>query len=89
VLASLIDDEKKLGDCQFDLWKQFYVVACAAIDDKLRRRRRLDTVQSGCIVLSIIKQGDLMVGANADDSRVVLDTAFDDGAITPSNSSST
>jgi hypothetical protein len=24
-LASLTDDEKKLGDCQFDLWKQSYV----------------------------------------------------------------
>jgi hypothetical protein len=24
-LASLIDDEKKLDDCQFDLWKQSYV----------------------------------------------------------------
>jgi hypothetical protein len=88
-LASLIDDEKKLGNCEFDLWKQFYVAACAAIDDKLRRRCRLDTVQSGCTVLSIIKQGGLMVGANADDSRVVLDITSDDGAITPSNSSST
>jgi serine/threonine protein phosphatase PrpC len=88
-LASLIDDEKKLGDYQFDLWKQFYVVACAAVDDKLRRSRCLDTVQSGCTALSIVKQGDLMVVANAGDSRVVLDTASDDGAITPSNSSYT
>jgi hypothetical protein len=24
-LVSLIDDEKKLGDCQFDLWKKSYV----------------------------------------------------------------
>jgi hypothetical protein len=24
-MVSLIDDEKKLGDCQFDLWKQSYV----------------------------------------------------------------
>jgi hypothetical protein len=47
-LASLIDDEKKLGDYQFDLWKQTYVSACAAVDDKLRRSRRLDAVQSGC-----------------------------------------
>ena len=30
-MASLIDDEKKLDDCQFDLWKQSYVAACAAI----------------------------------------------------------
>jgi hypothetical protein len=34
-LASLIDDEKKLGDCQFNLWMQSYVVACTAVDDKL------------------------------------------------------
>jgi hypothetical protein len=26
-LASLIDDEKKLDDYQFDLWKQSYVAA--------------------------------------------------------------
>jgi hypothetical protein len=45
-LASLIDDEKKLGDCQFDLWKQFYVASCAAVHDKLRRSRRLDVVQT-------------------------------------------
>jgi hypothetical protein len=88
-LASLIDDEKKLGDCQFDLCKQSYVAACAAVYGKLWRSRRLDTVQSGCTVLSIIKQGDLMVIANANDSWVVLGTTTDDGAITPSSSSST
>ena len=57
--------------------------------DKLRRSRRLDAVQSGCSVLSIVKQGDLMVVANVGDSRVVLVIAFDDDAITSSNSSST
>jgi hypothetical protein len=57
--------------------------------DKLRRSRRLDTVQSGYSALSIIKQGDLMVIANVSDSRVVLGTAFDDDAITSSSSSST
>jgi hypothetical protein len=49
----------------------------------------LDAVQSGCTALSIVKQGDLMVVANVDDSRVVLDTATDDDIITPSSSSST
>ena len=88
-MASLIDDEKKLGDCQFDLWKQYYVTACVAVFGKLRRSRRLDAVQSGCTALSIVKHGDLMVVANADDSRVVLGTASDDDAITPSSSSST
>jgi hypothetical protein len=88
-LTSLIDDEKKLDDCQFDLWKQSYVGACAAVYGKLRRSRRLDTVQSCCTTLSIVKQGDLMVVTNADDSRVVLGTVTDDGAITPSSSSST
>jgi hypothetical protein len=56
---------------------------------KLRRSRRLDAVQSGCTALSIVKQGDLMIVANADDSRVVLGIATDDSAITPSSSSST
>jgi hypothetical protein len=49
----------------------------------------LDAVQSGCTTLSIIKQGDFMVVANVDDSRVVLGTTSNDGAITPSSSSST
>jgi hypothetical protein len=65
------------------------VVACAAVYDKLRRSRRLDVVQSGCTTLSIVKQGDLMVVANVNDSRVVLDTASDDDVITPSSSSFT
>jgi serine/threonine protein phosphatase PrpC len=88
-LASLIDDEKKLDDCHFDLWKQSYVAACADVHGKLRRSRRLDAVQSGCTVLSIVKQGDLMVVANTSDSRVVLGTAFNGGTITTSSSSST
>ncbi|PWZ09151.1 putative protein phosphatase 2C 48 [Zea mays] len=78
-----------LGDCEFDLWKQSYVAACAAVYDKLRRSRRLDAVQSGCTALSIIKQGDLMVVANVGDSWVVLSTASDNSTITPSSSSST
>ena len=54
-MASFIDDEKKLGDCQFDLWKQYYVTACVAVFGKLRRSCRLDAVQSGCIALFIFK----------------------------------
>ena len=65
------------------------MATCATVNDKLRRSRRLDAVQSGCSALSIVKQGDLMVVANVGDSRVVLGTAFDDAAITSSNSSST
>jgi hypothetical protein len=65
------------------------VAACTALDDKLRHSHRLDTVQSGCTALSVIKQGDLMVVANVDDSWVVLGTASDDGAITLSISLST
>jgi serine/threonine protein phosphatase PrpC len=86
-LALLIDDEKKLGDCQFDLWKQSYVSASATVFGKLRRSRRLDVVQSGCTALSIFKQGDLMVVPNAGDSRVVLGTTPDDGIVTSSSSS--
>ncbi|PWZ09516.1 putative protein phosphatase 2C 48 [Zea mays] len=89
MLASLIDDKKKLGDCQFDLWKQSYVTACVAVYDKLRRSRRLDAVQSDYTMLSIAKQGDLMVVANVGNSRVVLGTASNDGVITPFSSSST
>jgi hypothetical protein len=43
-LASLIDDEKKLGDYQFDLWKQSYVASCATVYGKVRHSRRLDAV---------------------------------------------
>jgi hypothetical protein len=56
---------------------------------KLRRSRRFDTVQSGYTVLSIVKHWDLMVVANADDSRVVLGTVTDGVTITTSSSSST
>jgi hypothetical protein len=35
-----------------------------------------------------LKKGDLMVVTNADDSWVVLGTAFDNGAVTPSSPSS-
>ncbi|CAL4893038.1 unnamed protein product [Urochloa decumbens] len=80
-LASLIDGgEKKLSDCRFDLWEQSYAAACAAVDEELRRSRRLDAVNSGCTALSVVKQGDLMVVANVGDSRAVLATASDDGA---------
>jgi hypothetical protein len=57
--------------------------------DKLPRSRRLDAVQSSFTALSIVKQRGIMVVANVDDSRVVLDTASDDDVITPSSSSST
>jgi hypothetical protein len=43
------------------------VAACAAVYGKLRRSRRLDAVESDCTALSIIKQRDLMVVANAGD----------------------
>jgi hypothetical protein len=80
-LASPIDDEKKLDNRQFDLWKQYYVATCATVYNKLRRSLCLDAVQSGCNAMSIVKQGDLMVVANVDDSWVVLGTASDDSAI--------
>jgi hypothetical protein len=40
-----------------------------------------DAVQSGCTALSIVKQGGLMVVANVGDSRAVLGTTSDDGAV--------
>uniref|UniRef100_A0A452YXY9 protein-serine/threonine phosphatase n=1 Tax=Aegilops tauschii subsp. strangulata TaxID=200361 RepID=A0A452YXY9_AEGTS len=80
-LASLIDGEKKLGDCQFDLWRQSYLAAAAAVDEELRRSRRLDAVNSGSTALSIVKKGNMMVIANVGDSRAVLGTTSDDGSI--------
>ncbi|ONM00642.1 hypothetical protein ZEAMMB73_Zm00001d030257 [Zea mays] len=56
-LASLIDDEKKFGDCQFDLWKQYYMATCVAVIGKLRHSHRFDAVQSGCTSLSISNRG--------------------------------
>jgi hypothetical protein len=56
-LVLLIVDENKLDDCQFDLYKQSYVVACAAVYNKLPQSCRLDAVQSRCTALSIVKQG--------------------------------
>jgi hypothetical protein len=88
-LALLIDNEKKFGDYQFDLSKQSYVVACAVVYHKLRRSYRLDVVRSDRTALSIVKQRDLMVIVNIGDSWVVLGTASNDDAITPSSSSST
>uniref|UniRef100_A0A804ULI8 protein-serine/threonine phosphatase n=1 Tax=Zea mays TaxID=4577 RepID=A0A804ULI8_MAIZE len=41
-----------------------------------------EATSSGCTALSIVKQEDLMVITNVGDSRVVLGTASDDGAIT-------
>jgi serine/threonine protein phosphatase PrpC len=83
-LASLIDNEKKFGDCQFDLSKQSYVATCAVVYHKLRRSCGLDAIQSDCTALSIVKQGDLMVVANIGDSWVILGTTSNDDAITPS-----
>ncbi|KAM0864569.1 hypothetical protein ACQ4PT_043848 [Festuca glaucescens] len=80
-LASLIEGEKKLCDCQFDLWKQSYLAAAATVDEELRRNRRLDAVDSGSTALSIVKQGEMMVIANVGDSRAVLATTADDGRV--------
>jgi serine/threonine protein phosphatase PrpC len=80
-LASLIDGEKVLCDYQFDLWRQSYLAAAAAVDEELRRSRRLDAFNSGCTALSVVKQGDMMVVANVGDSRAVLATTSDDGGV--------
>uniref|UniRef100_A0A804QRC9 protein-serine/threonine phosphatase n=1 Tax=Zea mays TaxID=4577 RepID=A0A804QRC9_MAIZE len=57
--------------------------------DRSSDRCLLFPSMSSCTALSIFKQGDLMVVANAGDSRVVLGTASDNGAATTSSSSST
>ncbi|XP_044405771.1 probable protein phosphatase 2C 48 [Triticum aestivum] len=82
-LASLIDGEKRLSNCHFYLLRRSYLAAAAAaVDEELRRSRRLDAVNSGCTALSIVKQGDLMVVANVGDSWAVRVTTSDDGDVT-------
>uniref|UniRef100_A0A804NM37 protein-serine/threonine phosphatase n=1 Tax=Zea mays TaxID=4577 RepID=A0A804NM37_MAIZE len=61
------------------------------VDGSLETRKgsaEIQGLESGCTALSTVKQGDLMVVANVNDSRVVLGTTSDDDAITPSSSSS-
>jgi hypothetical protein len=87
-LTSLIDDEKKLDNCQFVLYKQSYVATCRCV----RQAPVQSPLGRGLEQLhrTVHHQGgDLIVVANVDDSRVVLGTASDDGAITLSSSLST
>ncbi|XP_020407561.1 uncharacterized protein [Zea mays] len=85
----VIDLDLKRKDGLCPLTPESYVAACVVVYNKLWHSRRLDVVQTGCIALSIIKQGDLMIVANVSDSQVVLGTVSDDGVITLSSSSST
>jgi hypothetical protein len=88
-LASLIDDEKKLGDISSTsrsthTWS--HAPLCTISSRGAAAWTRSRAAVPRCPSLS---RGGLMVVANVDDSRVVLDTASDDDAITPSSSSST
>ncbi|KAG0453611.1 hypothetical protein HPP92_024915 [Vanilla planifolia] len=81
-LASASTDTcKTIG--HFEIWKESYLRACAAVDGELRLSRGLDSFNSGTTALTIIKQGELMVIANVGDSRAILATKADDGHLVP------
>jgi hypothetical protein len=89
MLGSLIDDKKKLGAASSTsrnspTWP--HVPLCMTSFGAAAAWTRCRTA---ALRLSIVKQGDLMVVTNVGDSRVVLDTVFDDDVITSSSSSST
>lgn len=47
-------DEKNA--CQFNIWKQSYVRACAAVDAELEHHRKMDSFNSGTTALTVVKQ---------------------------------
>ncbi|KAM3323998.1 putative protein phosphatase 2C 34 [Capsicum chacoense] len=66
---------------QCDIWKQSYFETCSIIDQELEQHA--DSFYSGTTALTLIRQGDLLVVANAGDSRAVLATTDDDGRLVP------
>lgn len=66
---------------QFEIWKQSHLKAYAVIDQELKRRQGIDSFCSGTTALTIVKQGEHLVIANAGDSRAVLATTSDDGSV--------
>nr|GMD09404.1 probable protein phosphatase 2C 34 [Ipomoea batatas] len=72
-----LDADKKLN--KFNIWKNSYLKACAAIDQELEHHPRIDSFYSGTTALSIVRQGEMIFIANVGDSRAVLATTEDDG----------
>ncbi|KAH7513405.1 hypothetical protein FEM48_Zijuj12G0196500 [Ziziphus jujuba var. spinosa] len=69
---------------RFDIWKQSFLKAYAAIDQELKHHPDIDSFLSGSTALTIVKQGEQLIVANVGDSRAVLATiSEDDGCLVP------
>lgn len=67
-----------------NLWKQSCLKTYAAIDEQLKLHPRIDSFYSGTTALTVVKQGEHLVVANAGDSRAVLGViSDDDGCLKP------
>ncbi|KAJ7955155.1 putative Protein phosphatase 2c [Quillaja saponaria] len=66
---------------QFEIWKQSYLKTYAGIDEDLKQQSGIDSFRSGTTALTIVKQGEHLIVANAGDSRAVLATTSDDGTL--------
>lgn len=49
-----LDADKKLH--KFDIWKNSYLKACAAIDQELEHHPRIDSFYSGTTALTVVRQ---------------------------------
>lgn len=49
-----LDADKKLN--KFNIWKNSYLKACAAIDQELEHHPRIDSFYSGTTALSVVRQ---------------------------------
>ncbi|OIT24710.1 PREDICTED: probable protein phosphatase 2C 34 isoform X1 [Nicotiana attenuata] len=76
-----LDSDKKLQ--RFNIWKDSYLKACAAVDQELEHHPKIDTFYSGTTALTIVRQGEVIFIANVGDSRAVLATTCDDGNLVP------
>ncbi|KAH7844211.1 hypothetical protein Vadar_025538 [Vaccinium darrowii] len=74
-------DTRSLGP--FDVWKQANLKTFSAIDQDLEQHPIIDSFHSGTTVLTIVRQGVLIVMANIGDSRAILGTISDDGSLVP------
>ncbi|CAN6457008.1 unnamed protein product [Victoria cruziana] len=66
----------------FDVWKESLFKAFMMMDKELRVQQAMDFSCSGTTAVTIIKQGDDLIVANLGDSRAVLGSISEDGALT-------